>query len=79
MATLKKQSYQLAKRIRKATGLKLPIAMLAGKFITRGRGYELRLHPATQEFVKSIMFCCGEECCGWKGFALVGPKGEYNI
>ena len=80
MPNMKILSRERGKRIRKATGLSLPIAMRAGHLIERGRGGTyLPSFDLTEKFVQGIAFSCGADCCGWKGYALVGPKGEYSI
>jgi hypothetical protein len=75
--TLKRKRVLLGKKIRKATGLLLPIAMRMGKLILRGTGYEIRnLYPS---LVKLNMFPCGVECCGSNGYKIVGPRGEFGF
>lgn len=86
--TAKKQRIQLGKKIRKATGLKLPIAMRAAKLIHRGDGIVMvygRRTPDNEwrvpvEFIGLVehsYFSCGPACCGSNGYKLIGPKGEY--
>lgn len=68
--TRKKQARIIGKAIRKATGLKLPIAMRLGKFLSQGRSYDI-----PQEFC-SIRIQCGDGCCQCR--ELIGPKGTYS-
>lgn len=77
--TAKKRRRNLGKTIRQKTGLPLPIAMKAAKLIDRGCGYDLISHPLTEQHVKAVSFSCGPECCGFRGYILSGPRGEYDI
>lgn len=75
----KKQDRILGKKIRKATGIKLPIAMRAAKLINRGfGGFELSLRPLFQDHIETLDNSC--ECCGtnWQ-WVLTGPKGSYEV
>lgn len=74
MATFKSQGRKLGKLIRKETGLPLPIAMRAAKLIVRGRVWDIVSEHRVPRF-----FDCGPDCCGFKGYVLSGPKGEYNL
>lgn len=75
--TSKKRRRNLGKTIRQATGLLLPVAMRAAKFIDRGDRYEVLSHPLTESHVKVIRFSC--DCCGIEGYALTGPRGDYKF
>lgn len=74
MATLKKQARDLGKVIRSCTGLALPDAMKAAKFIVRHRQYDLPGNICT-----AVPFTCGFECCGTSHYEIRGPKGEYRV
>lgn len=78
--TAKKRRRNLGKRIRQETGLSLPVCMRAAKLIDRGEsGYELSTHPLIGSHVSGVNFPCGPECCGFRGYILSGPRGEYDI
>jgi hypothetical protein len=77
--TAKKRRRNLGKTIRQKTGLPLPVAMRAAKLIDRGDRWDLSTHPLTMDHTKAVSFSCGPECCGFKGYVLVGPRGEYDI
>ena len=74
MATLKAQGRTLGKLIRRETGLPLPIAMRAAKLIVRGRQWDI-----SDEIRLPRWFGCGPDCCGFAGYKLVGPRGEWNL
>jgi hypothetical protein len=74
MATLKAQGRTLGKLIRKETGLALPLAMRAAKLIVRGREWDI-----SSELRFPRYFGCGPECCGFEGWVLRGPKGDYKL
>jgi hypothetical protein len=65
------------RKIRKATGLPLPVCMRAARFIARCDNYKVREHPLTSQHVVGVEFGC--ECCGTSHYELVGPRGAYGI
>lgn len=77
--TIKKQARAKGKEIRRITGLPLPVCMRAAKLIVRDRRYDILGKKIFNEHVTSVPFWCGYECCGTKGYILVGPKGEFEI
>lgn len=78
--TRKKRIRKLGKEIRKVTGIKLPVAMMAAKLIVQERHFDLQYHETTRADVHQLPFWCGWECCGGSGkFQLVGPKGIYKV
>jgi len=88
--TAKKRRKLLGKKIRKVTGLKLPIAMQAAKLIDKGDytvmvygrrtpDNEWRVPVEFIGLVKTAFFPCGPECCGSNGYDLIGPKGKFHF
>lgn len=78
--TRKRKAQKLGKEIRKATGIKLPVAMRAAKFIIQNRAFELKYAEITRPFVRSLPFKCGWECCGESGnMEIFGPKGTFQV
>jgi len=76
MPTLKDKARAEGRKIRRETGIPLPLAMLAGKRLVRGRSYEL-IHDARFDgMIKEIHTC---SCCGPEGHSLFGPKGEVRL
>lgn len=76
MATKKKQRVKLGREIRRATGIKLPLAMYAAKRIIRGDSYDVKYDDRFAPFVKYVPLC-GDGCCGTAAY-LEGPRGRYQ-
>ena len=74
--TFKKERMILGKRIRRATGLKLPLAMRAAKLIHKGAGNAL-MNVETLTF--AFESDCGTEGCCMNNRFLVGPKGRHQF
>ena len=76
--TKKKYRRDLGKRIRRATGVPLPVAMQAAKLIASDRTYDLKLGDRAlfTGWIKSDVFCT---CCGPENWRIEGPKGEWGF
>jgi hypothetical protein len=74
--TRKKYRCNLGKKIRQATGLTLPLAMKAAKWIERHDGGALRRSDSHQVEYESE---CGVEGCCMNNKFLIGPKGRYQF
>lgn len=79
MATMKKKGRDLGKKIRKVTGLKLPIAMQFGKAIVRGNEWHAMQKESLKPYITHKMFPCGPQCCGSMGPVITGPKGDWGV
>lgn len=73
------ETRKLGKKLRKETGLALPVCMRAAHLLVRDRGGELKNHPMIGPFIEYAMFPCGMDCCGPRGYQLAGPKGAVDI
>lgn len=75
--TKRKARMRLGKQIRKATGLPLPLAMLAARKVYRYEGSTLLSDPRFSGFITSLALC-GDGCCGYR-YILAGKSGEYRF
>ena len=73
--TKKKKRVRLGKKIRAATGLPLPLAMLAARWLYRFDTYNLLRDPRFAGLV-TVRPLCGDGCCGQE-YALNGKRGKY--
>lgn len=79
MATLKARSRAMGRKIRKETGLKLPIAMGIAKRLVRGSFLKSDFPEKLQEVLGYRMFGCGADCCGADPILRIfGPKTDQS-
>lgn len=75
--TTKKSKMLLGKKIRKETGLPLPLAMRAAKKVYARKAGELLTDPRFAGFVRIREACAdGPACCGYE-YYLLGKRGDY--
>lgn len=75
--TKRKARVKLGKAIRKATGLPLPLAMLAARKVYRHEVAALLSDLRFAGFISRYALC-GDGCCGY-GYLLAGKSGEYRF
>lgn len=75
--TKKKARVRLGKKIRAATGLPLPLAMLAARLLYRFDTYALLRDPRFAGLITSYPLC-GAGCCGFE-HTLNGKRGKYTF
>lgn len=79
--TYKKQGVKAGKEIRRQTGIKLPLAMRAGKKFVRYQHFELINDPVLASMIEWERGCVGgdPQCdCDSRTY-LVGPKGKFLL
>lgn len=76
--TKRKARIKLGKQIRKATGLPLPLAMLAARKVYRFEGFTLLSDPRFAGFIARRPLCRYDGCCGYS-YILAGKSGEYRF
>lgn len=75
--TKKDEARAKGREIRRKTGIPLPLAMLAGKKIVRGKSHEISRDSRFADFLRYVPGC-GDGCCS--GYSeLEGPKGDYPM
>lgn len=72
--SVKSKSRTLGRMIRRVTGVPLPICMGIGKMVVQCK-YEGDIVEKFPEVVKREHFTCGDRCCSYEKYQIVGPKG----
>lgn len=75
--SIKSKGRTYGRKVRRCTGLPLPICMKIGKMVAQGAS-AYQFVEKFPTYFKAEGWQCGDRCCGGTRYTLTGPKGSIE-